>query len=124
MNRLLYFLKKLILRPQRGALSTSRAGQTIARPDGEDSRDAAAGFRSRYQQLLQDYHIQGQLLEVSNRILASGYGASTLEEAFSSVINICMQAIGGDTSVIELLDEEAGVLVGVATDSGVYRPEG
>ncbi len=78
----------------------------------------------KYHRLLEDYNIRGKLLEVSNQILASGYGTSTLEEAFTSVIKICMDAIGGDTSVIELHDAQRNMLVGVATDYGPYKPEG
>jgi diguanylate cyclase (GGDEF)-like protein/PAS domain S-box-containing protein len=77
-----------------------------------------------YQRLLEDYHVQGQILEVSNRILRSGNTSNTLEEAFKTVIDICQSAFGADTSVIELFDEQQNKLVGVATDYGPYNPEG
>ncbi|MGD8592855.1 MAG: EAL domain-containing protein [Gammaproteobacteria bacterium] len=77
-----------------------------------------------YQRLLEDYHVQGQILEVSNRILRSGNTSNTLEEAFKTVIDICQSAFGADTSVIELFDEQQHKLVGVATDYGPYNPEG
>jgi len=74
--------------------------------------------------LLEDYHVQGQILEVSNRILRSGSTANTLEDAFKAVIEICQAAFGADTSVIELYDQQQDVLIGVATDYGPYNPEG
>lgn len=77
-----------------------------------------------YQRLLEDYHIQAQILEVSNRILRSGSTANTLEEAFKAVIEICQSAFGADTSVIELYDEQQHMLIGVATDYGPYNPDG
>ena len=77
-----------------------------------------------YQRLLEDYHVQGQILEVSNRILRSGSTANTLEDAFKAVIDICQAAFGADTSVIELYDPQQNVLIGVATDYGPYKPEG
>ncbi|MCG6970568.1 MAG: EAL domain-containing protein [Gammaproteobacteria bacterium] len=77
-----------------------------------------------YQRLLEDYHVQGQILDVSNRILRSGSTSNTLEEAFKAVIDICQSAFGADTSVIELYDEPRNMLVGVATDYGPYKPEG
>ncbi|WP_455210462.1 EAL domain-containing protein [Kaarinaea lacus] len=77
-----------------------------------------------YQRLLEDYHVQGQILEVSNRILRSGNTSNTLEEAFKIVINICQSAFGADTSVIELYDGQQNKLIGVATDYGPYNPEG
>ena len=94
-----------------------------ATPSDKDAREEQL-LTAKYHHLLDDYNIRGKLLEVSNRILASGYGTSTLEEVFSSVIKICMDAIGGDTSVIELYDAQQDVLVGVATDYGPYKPEG
>ncbi len=77
-----------------------------------------------YQRLLEDYHVQGQILEVSNRILRSGSTSNTLEDAFKAVIDICQNAFGADTSVIELYDQQENKLVGVATDYGPYKPEG
>jgi len=77
-----------------------------------------------YQRLLEDYHVQGQILEVSNRILRSGNTSNTLEEAFKTVIDICQSVFGADTSVIELYDEHQNKLIGVATDYGPYNPQG
>ena len=77
-----------------------------------------------YQRLLEDYHIQAQILEVSNRILRSGSTSNTLEAAFKAVIDICQSAFGADTSVIELYDEQQNTLIGVATDYGPYNPVG
>ena len=77
-----------------------------------------------YQRLLEDYHVQGQILDVSNRLLRSGNTSNTLEEAFKTVIEICQSAFGADTSVIELYDEQQKLLIGVATDYGPYNPEG
>ncbi len=77
-----------------------------------------------YQRLLEDYHVQAQILEVSNRLLRSGNTSNPLEEAFKAVIEICQSAFGADTSVIELYDEQHNMLIGVATDYGPYNPEG
>jgi diguanylate cyclase (GGDEF)-like protein/PAS domain S-box-containing protein len=78
----------------------------------------------KYRRLLEDYHVQGQILDVSNRILRSGNTSNTLEEAFKTVIDICQSAFGADTSVIELYDAQHNKLIGVATDYGPYNPEG
>jgi diguanylate cyclase (GGDEF)-like protein/PAS domain S-box-containing protein len=88
-----------------------------------DTRDIKV-LSDNYQRLLEDYHVQGQILEVSNRILRSGSTSHTLEEAFKAVIDICQSAFGADTSVIELYDEQQNTLIGVATDYGPYKPEG
>lgn len=77
-----------------------------------------------YQRLLEDYNIQGKILEVSNRILRSGSTSNTLEDTFKAVIDICQASLGGDTSVIQLYDEQQSALIGVATDYGPYNPEG
>lgn len=74
--------------------------------------------------LTDDYHIQGKILAVSNRILSSGHTVNSLEHTFEGVIEICQAALGGHTSVIELYDEEKDCLLGVATDHQAYNPEG
>lgn len=78
----------------------------------------------RYHKLREDYHIRGQILDVSHMILTAGNTSATLEDSFKQVIHICQDAIGCDTSVIELYDDEKKVLIGVATDDGPYKPQG
>ncbi len=107
-----------------GAADALTYSDTDARAHDKHAKIDDNILADKYHGLLDDYNIRGKLLDVSNQILASGYGTSTLEDVFRSVIKICMEAIGGDTSVIELYDPTENTLVGVATDYGPYKPEG
>lgn len=97
----------------------SRLDHTATMQERSDS-----ALVERYHRLRDDFHIQQKILQVSNAILAGGASVATLEEAFTLTLETCQQAFGGDTSVIELLDDEGKELVGVATDRQPYHADG
>jgi len=91
---------------------------------GGSAPEEKDALSSKYHHLREDYHILEQILDVSHKILTSGNTSQTLEDSFKHVIQICQDALGCDTSVIELYDQDNQSLIGVATDYGAYKPEG
>ena len=77
-----------------------------------------------YTALHENNDIQSKIIEISFKILQSGATQKILEDSFNSIIQICQDAVHGDTSVIQLLDENNQNLIGVATDDKPYKPEG
>lgn len=88
---------------------------------GDSSLDSVT---RKYWQLQEDARIQARILEVSSRILGKINSSAYLEEAFSAIVEICQEAIGCDTTVIQLFDEQEQVLVGVAEYGRPYNPDG
>jgi len=75
-------------------------------------------------ELFDKYQILSKILDVSNDILKIDAIQLEGEEALQSVIAVCQEALGSDTSVIELYEQQSDELVGVAKYNAAYNPHG
>lgn len=87
--------------------------------------DTSTGATARlYLDLLEESRIKDKVLEVSTELIRHTGSETYLENALAKIVTICQEAIGADTSVIEVFDEKHRELVGVAEFGKPYNPDG
>ena len=77
-----------------------------------------------YRLLLDELRLQGEILELSNRLLRSAGSEADMAAVFNSVVNLCRQAISADQAFLIVYDPGTNTLVGVTQTDAEYRPEG
>ena len=70
------------------------------------------------------YQTLSKILDVSNDILKIDAIQLGSDEALQAIIAICQEAMGSDTSVIELYEPQSDELVGVVKFDAAYNPNG
>ena len=88
------------------------------------STDELGLLTADYRLLLDELRLQGEILELSNRLLRSAGSDTGTAAVFASVVDLCRQAIGADLSFLIVYEPGTNTLVDVAQTDGAYRPEG
>ncbi len=88
------------------------------------STDELGLLTSDYRSLLEELRLQGEILDLSNRLLRSAGAESGTAEVLTGVVNLCRQAIAADQAFLIVHDPATGTLVGVAQTDAAYRAEG
>jgi len=77
-----------------------------------------------YRLLLEDLQLQGEILELSNRLLRSTGTETGTAEVFASIVGLCRESVGADQAFLIIHDPETDSLLGVAQTGAEYRPAG
>ncbi|MGA7594906.1 MAG: EAL domain-containing protein, partial [Gallionella sp.] len=77
-----------------------------------------------YRVLLEKQMLQGEILELTNRLLHTAGGDAGTGEVFQQVVEFCRQVTNADQAFVLVHDQEANELVGVIQTGSDYRPEG
>jgi PAS domain S-box-containing protein len=88
------------------------------------STDELGLLTADYRELLVELRLQGEILELSNRLLRSAGAETGTAAVFNSVVELCRQAIGADQSFLVVHEPATHTLVGVAQTGAEYRPVG
>lgn len=88
------------------------------------STDELGVLTGDYRQLLEDLHLQSDILNLNNQLLRSAGGMASTTSVFSEIIELCRQAVTADHVFLITYDNDTNELVGVIDTEHAYRTEG
>ncbi len=88
------------------------------------STDEIGVLTGDYRALLEKQWLQGEILDLNNRLLHSAGDAVGTAAVLQQVAELCRESINAAQSFVLLFDPDAGELVGVTQTGSDYRPEG
>lgn len=88
------------------------------------STDEIGVLTADYRALLEAQRLQGEILQLNNRLLRSADGDAGTATVFRQVVALCRQAVNADQAFMLILDQAANELVGVVQTGSDYRPDG
>jgi len=88
------------------------------------STDEIGVLTADYRVLLEKQWLQGEMLELNNRLLRSAGGDVGTAAVFQQVVELCRQVANAAQAFVLVYDQEANELVGVIQTGSDYRPEG
>jgi diguanylate cyclase (GGDEF)-like protein/PAS domain S-box-containing protein len=88
------------------------------------STDELGVMTNSYRELIDDWRIHNEILEINTRILRSSGKQSSLGEVIDAILTVCQEIVGDDMVFLILPDRDNTRLIGVAQTGGTYLPEG
>jgi diguanylate cyclase (GGDEF)-like protein/PAS domain S-box-containing protein len=88
------------------------------------STDEIGVLTADYRVLLEKQRLQGEMLELTNRLLRSAGGDVGTAAVFQQVVELCRQVANAAQAFVLVYDQMADELVGVIQTGSDYRPEG
>jgi len=88
------------------------------------STDEIGVLTADYRALLEKQWLQGEILDINNRLLRSAGGDFGTAAVFQKVVELCCKATHAAQAFVIVFDQDANQLVGVAQTGFDYRPEG
>lgn len=88
------------------------------------STDEIGMLTADYRRLLDELRLHSDILEINNRLLRSAGSEHGIAAVYTSVVELCRQAVDADQAFLIVRDPDSGILRGVAQTGLPYRPEG
>ncbi len=88
------------------------------------STDEIGVLTGDYRRLLEDLHLQSDILNLNNKLLRSTGGFNNTAKVFRDIIELCRQALDADRVFLIIYDKESDQLVGVIDTQHDYEPDG
>ena len=88
------------------------------------STDEIGVLTADYRVLLEKQWLQGEILDLNNRLLRSAGGDEGTAAVFQQVVTLCSQIANAAQAFVMVFDQTANELVGVVQTGTDYRPEG
>jgi len=88
------------------------------------STDEIGVLTADYRALLEKQWLQGEILDINNRLLRSAGDEAGTAAVLQQVAELCRESINAAQSFVLVFDPDAGELVGVTQTGSDYRPEG
>ena len=88
------------------------------------STDEIGVLTADYRALLEKQWLQGEILDLNNRLLRSAGDDVGTAAVFKQVVELCCKATNAAQAFVIVFDQDANQLVGVAQTGSDYRPEG
>jgi PAS domain S-box-containing protein len=88
------------------------------------STDELGVLTGDYRRLLEDLRLHSEILELNNQLLRRTGGATGADAVFTTIVDLCRQAIRSDQAFLIVHDPATNELVGVARTGEGYRADG
>jgi len=88
------------------------------------STDEIGVLTADYRALLEKQWLQGEIMDLNNRLLRSAGGNIGTAAVFQQVVELCCLATNAAQAFVMVYDQKANELVGVIQTGSEYRPEG
>ena len=88
------------------------------------STDEIGVLTADYRALLEKQWLQGEILDLNNRLLRSAGGEEGTAAVFKQVVELCCQAVKAVQAFVLVFDPAANELVGVIQSGSDFLPEG